>query len=196
MKHQQEYAGANMSATGQGQLISVARITKTRGLRGEVKAELLTDFPHRFTNMLDLWVQRPEGQLLRVRLENHWFHQDRIILKFAGYDTIDQAAALVGSLVMVSENELVTLPEDTFFQFDLIGCQVRLTDGATLGRVVEVVETGGTPLLMVQHDSDSEYLIPFAKDICPHVDVAAKQIIVDPPEGLLELNQPPATKQM
>lgn len=189
MKPQQDRVGTDMSTTCQGQLISVARITKTRGLRGELKAELLTDFPDRFTHLLDLWVQRPDGERLMVRLENHWFHQGRIILKFTGYDTIEQAAALVGSLVMVSENELVALPEDTFFQFHLIGCQVKLADGATLGRVVEVIETGGTPLLMVRHDSDREYLIPFASDICPHVDVAAQQIIVDPPEGLLELNQ-------
>ncbi|RMG55702.1 MAG: 16S rRNA processing protein RimM [Acidobacteria bacterium] len=171
----------------QSELFAIARLTKTRGLRGEVVAHLLTDHPERFAKLHQVYVQRPDGELVVLQLERHWFHQGRIILKFVGYDTIEQAQQLVGGIVKIGREELVELGEDEYFHFQLIGCQVVTRSGTPIGTVTEIMETAGTPLLVVHDEHGGEHLIPFAKSICSDVDVQAKLIRIDPPEGLLEL---------
>jgi 16S rRNA processing protein RimM len=176
-----------LKQTTEPELIGIARITKTRGLRGEVRAEMLTDFPERFAEVRGVYLQLPGGELLTLQLEDYWFHQSRLILKFVGYDTIEQAQQLVGGIVKIGEEDLVELEDDEFFHFQLIGCQVMTMNGALVGHVTKVVETGGAPLLAVKDGQGHERLIPFAKRICPDVDVNAKRIRIDPPEGLLDL---------
>lgn len=174
-------------ASTEPEFVAIARITKTRGLRGEVKAEILTDVPERFAHLHEVGLQLPGGERLTLQLEAYWFHQGRLILKFIGYDTIEQAQPLVGGIVQISEHDLVELEHDEFFHFQLIGCAVFTLNGAPVGRVTRVMETAGTPLLVVDDGHGSERLIPFAESICPEVDIEAKQIRIDPPEGLLDL---------
>jgi len=177
----------NTVSSVEPELFSIARITKTRGLRGEVSAEILSDDPDRFDHLSEIYLRLPGGELLTLQLERHWFHRERLILKFVGYDTIEQAQPLVGGIIKVGEEELVELETDEFFHFQLIDCDVVTLSGTWVGRVTQVMETAGTPLLVVKDAQARERLIPFAKGICPEVDVEAKQIRIDPPEGLLEL---------
>jgi len=178
---------ANTQASTKQEFVAIARITKTRGLRGELKAEILTDVPERFAHLHEVGLQLPGGERLTLQLEDHWFHQGRLILRFIGYDTIEQAQSLVGGIVQISEQELVELENDEFFHFQLIGCEMFTRNGVQVGRVTKVMETAGTPLLVVDDAHGSERLIPFAESICPEVDIAAKQIRIDPPDGLLDL---------
>jgi 16S rRNA processing protein RimM len=177
----------NTQASTGREFVAIARITRTRGLRGEVRADLLTDFPERFSHLREVGLQLPGGERLTLQLEEHWFHQGRLILKFIGYDTIEQAQSLVGGILQISEEELVELENDEFFHFQLVGCDVFTMKGARVGRVTKVMETAGTPLLVVDDAQGSERLIPFAESICPEVDIEAKQIRIDPPDGLLDL---------
>jgi 16S rRNA processing protein RimM len=87
---------------------------------------------------------------------------------------------------MVSRDQLVELPEDTYYDFDLIGCEVLAIEGQQLGRVEEVQNYGAAPLLVVR-DGARELLIPLALSICVEIDTGRKRIVVNPPEGLLEL---------
>jgi 16S rRNA processing protein RimM len=167
-------------------LISVARIARPQGHRGEVIADLLTDFPERFAGLSRVYVKRADGRLLILDLENARLHKGRIALKFAGYDTISGAEELRDSRVMVSRDQLVELPEDTYYDFDLIGCEVLAIEGQQLGRVEEVQNYGAAPLLVVR-DGARELLIPLALSICVEIDTGRKRIVVNPPEGLLEL---------
>ncbi|MBI3950104.1 MAG: 16S rRNA processing protein RimM [Acidobacteria bacterium] len=187
MGSQQRPFDVNPTSPAEPELFGIARITRTRGLRGEVSAEILTDYPDRFADVRDVYWQLPGGQLLILQLEEYWFHQGRLILKFVGYDTIDQAQQLVGGIVKIRQEDLVELETDEFFHFQLIDCEVVTTSGTLVGRVVNVMETTGTPLLIVRDDQGHERLIPFANTICPEVDIEAKRIRIDPPEGLLEL---------
>jgi len=169
------------------EFISLARIARTRGLRGELVADLLTDFPERFaerTSLVALW---PDGRRKQVRLEEHWFQRDRIILKFAGYDSIEAAREFVGCELVVPESERAELPANNFYDWELAGCTVETVSGKELGSVREVMRTGGVEMLVVQSDDGRERLIPMAHDICVQIDVEAKLIRVNPPEGLLEL---------
>ncbi|HEX5084614.1 MAG TPA: ribosome maturation factor RimM [Blastocatellia bacterium] len=167
-------------------LISVARIARPQGHRGEVIADLLTDFPERFARLARVYVKRADGRLLLLDLENSRPHKGRVALKFAGCDSVSGAEELRGARVMVPRDQLVELPEDTWFDFDLVGCQAVSVEGQYLGRVEEVQNYGAAPLLVVR-DGARELLIPLVLSICVEISTERKRIVVNPPEGLLDL---------
>lgn len=167
-------------------LISIARIARPQGVHGEVIADILTDYPDRFAALDEVKILR-DGKILGVfEIENYRFHKGRILLKFAGYDDPDKAEELRGASVVVGREELVELEEDEYYFFDLEGCQVVTIEGQPLGTVTKVDDFGAAPLLVVK-DGSREVLIPLTREICPEVDVDSKKIVVNPPEGLLDL---------
>ncbi|MBA3804868.1 MAG: 16S rRNA processing protein RimM [Acidobacteria bacterium] len=175
-------------ASSSDELVAVARAVRTRGLRGEVVADLLTDFPERFENLERLIAVAPDGKRQVLLIEEHWFQSKRIVLKFAGYDSIESASALVGSEFAVPEAERVELPEDVFYDWELEGCRVETVLGENVGRVREVMRTGGgVEVLVVENEqAQREHLIPLAETICVEINVEDKLIRIDAPEGLLE----------
>lgn len=166
-------------------LVAIAKIVKTRGLKGELAADLLTDFPERFGQLETVTAVRPDGSTLELKIDDHWFQNGRVILRFAGYGSIEAAEALRGAEICVPESEAVELADDEFFDWELQGCRVETLDGVSVGTVSEVLRNGGTEILVVK-DGDKDHLIPFAETICPEVDIENKLIRIDPPEGLLE----------
>jgi 16S rRNA processing protein RimM len=167
--------------------IAIARIARTRGNRGEVLADLYTDFPDRFDALEEVWLEFPDGRNLRVSIEDTWEHKGRRVLKFTGIDSINSAENYVGCWVVIPTDQAVTLPEGTYFDHDLVGCSVRDVRGNKLGIVSEILRIAGNSQLVV-NDLNREYLIPVVESICVEIDIKAKQITVDPPEGLMDLN--------
>lgn len=168
-------------------LVAVARAAKTRGLRGEIAADLLTDFPERFDGLEQLIAVAPDGLRETLLIEDHWFQKGRVVLKFIGYDSIEAASRFIGWELTVPEAERVELPEDEFYEWELAGCRVETIEGEWLGTVREIMRTGGVEMLVVQAATgERDYLIPMAEDICVLMDIENKLIRVDPPEGLLE----------
>jgi 16S rRNA processing protein RimM len=169
------------------ELVAVARVAKPRGVRGEVAADLLTDFPERFERVSELIAVFPDGARRRLRLEGQWPHGDRVVLKFEGFDTPEEAAALAGCELAVPEAEAVELEEGAYYDWQLEGCRVETVEGRQLGTVAEVLHTGGeAPVLVIRDERNREHLVPLAESICVAIDVASKLIRVDAPEGLLE----------
>ena len=168
-------------------LILVAHIVKTRGLRGEVVADLLTDFPDRFENLKSLIGLSPDESRRSLEIEEQWFHGNRLVLKFAGFDSIDEAKELVGYELAVPAEDRVALPQDSFYEWELIGCRVETIGAGHIGEVSEVMRTGGVEILKVIDHTGRDRLIPMASDIVVAIDIGKKLIRVDPPEGLLEL---------
>jgi 16S rRNA processing protein RimM len=169
------------------ELVIVARATRTRGLKGELIADLLTDFPERFETTTHLFGRNLAGEVKQFELEDYWFQNNRIVLKFAGYDGIESAKTLVGYEFGVPETERVELSEGEFYDWELEGCLVEKQDGTAIGEVREVVRTGGVEILAVKVDGQNDVLVPMAGSIVIKVDVAEKRIVVDPPDGLLDL---------
>lgn len=129
----------------------------------------------------------PDGSELSVNIESAWRHQDLWVLKFAGIDSIDAAERFRGTELRVPATDRGKLPDGEYFQSDLIGCAlIDKVSGHALGTVVGWQENGG-PLLMEVARDGREVLIPFVTAICQEVDVAARKIVVDVPEGLLDL---------
>lgn len=171
------------------ELVAVARVAKPRGVRGEVAADILTDFPERFDRVGSLIAVFPGGARKKLALEGHWLHGGRVVLKFEGYDTPETAAALTGCELAVPEAEAVELEEGEFYDWQLEGCRVETVEGAEVGRVREVLHTGGeAPVLVIRDEAGRENLVPLAESICVEIEVARRLIRVDAPEGLLELD--------
>ncbi len=165
------------------ELVAVAKIVKPRGIKGEVSCDLLTDFPERFDGLENVIAVQPNGDRRELKIEEHWFQQDRLVAKFTGVDSIEDAEMLRDAELCVREENAVELAEGEFFDWRLEGCDVVTVEGKPVGKVRELMRTGGTEILVV--DGDKEYLIPFATSICIEVDVDNKRIVIDPPEGLL-----------
>lgn len=171
----------------QQNLISIARIARPQGIHGEVIADLMTDFPERFAGLDSVTLRLSDGTMLPLRLIRHRMHKGRILLKFEGYDDIDSAQQLRDATIVLDREQLVALPEDNYYHFDLVDCRVVTVDGRELGTVTDVQEFGAAPLLVVRDQTEREFLIPFTREVCPRVDITGKLITVDPPDGLLEL---------
>ena len=120
-------------------------------------------------------------------VESAWHHKDQVIFKFQGVDSIGQAEALVGADVCVPMAERAALAEGEYYQSDLIGCAVVDASGRLLGVIEDWQEYGGPPLLAIRTPAGKELLIPFAKSICKRIDVDARRMEVELPEGLEEL---------
>lgn len=174
-----------MSNTTGDELVVIAKVAKPRGLKGEVAAELLTDFPDRFDGLVDVIGIMPDGTPREFKIERFFFHKGRIVLKFAGFDTVESGEELRDVDVCVREAEIVTLETDEFFDWQLEGCSVETVDGTDIGKVRVLMRTGGTEVLVID-GTQKEYLIPFAESICVGVDVENKKIRINPPDGLLE----------
>ncbi len=168
-------------------LIVVAHIVKTRGLRGEVVAELRTDFPERFEKLDALVGISSSDEKRSLQIEEKWFHGNRLVLKFAGFDSIEAAKELVNFDLAVPAEDRIALPADSFYEWELAGCRVETIEGRPVGKVTEIMRTGGVELLKVVDDAGRDRLVPMAADIVVEIDKENKLIRIDPPEGLLEL---------
>jgi len=175
-----------MEDPGSSDLVIIARAVKPRGLKGELIAELLTDFPERFEDLEELVLVSPGGERSVGRLESYWFQNDRVVLKVAGYDDVEAAKQLVGFQFAVPESERVQLPSDYYYDWELEGCTVKV-GSESIGKVRSVLRTGGTEILAIADENGKESLIPLVDSIVVEIDAAAKTIVVDPPEGLLDL---------
>ena len=173
------------------EFISIARIVKPQGRRGEVAADLHTDFPQRFAERRNLWLLMPDGSRRSAQLEGHWPHKGRVILKFSGVDDISAAQALAGCEVQIPREQRAQLEAGSAYVSDLVGCRVQDTaSGRELGEVAEVVfGAGEAPLLLLRHGA-REMLVPFAQEFLKSMDVAGKRIELTLPEGMTDLDAP------
>ena len=167
-------------------LVVIARAVKTHGLKGEVVAELLTDFPERFEDLDQVVLVSPGGEQQTRHIEGFRFQKDRVVLKLDGCDDVDAAKELVGYEFAVPESDRVELEEDEFYDWELEGCTVKVGD-ESIGQVRSVMRTGGAEILVVSDERGIEKLVPLAAEIVVEIDPGAKTIVVDPPEGLFDL---------
>jgi 16S rRNA processing protein RimM len=171
-------------------------------VRGEVAAEILTDFPERLTKLSRVTLWNGIATPRQVEVQRCWLSHSRggqAIFHFASSKSVDDAKKLVGFEVRIPLAERAKLPDGSYYISDLVGCEVVETGGAKVGAVRDVEINGenvqGTPLLVVALDpsraastTDGEILIPLAQDICIRVDLSARRIEVVLPDGLLDVN--------
>lgn len=196
------------------QWIVLAHVLRPQGRKGEVLADLFTDFPERFSQRPQVWLARPgfaedaatgqaSGQeAMPIEVASHWLpvgrNAGRIVLHFAGIDSIGKAQELAGKDVLVPLADRMPLAPGAAYISDLIGCVVF--DGEERLGVLERVEFPATPdglrrleeaapLLAIQAADGSEILVPFAKAYLVGIDTAAKAVHMTLPDGLTEINR-------
>ena len=163
-------------------------MTRTQGRRGEVAAELHTDFPERFVQRKRVFALAADGARRPLELEQSWEHKGGIVLKFRGVDSIADAEKLVGSEIQIPQEERAPLRPGAAYIADLVGCTV-IARGRELGKIEDVqFGAGDAPLLVVK--GEKEYLVPFAEEFVRSLDVERKRLEMALPEGLLELDAP------
>jgi 16S rRNA processing protein RimM len=167
----------------------VGRIARPHGIRGQVIVNPETDFPgERFRPGAELFVER-SGRPEPITITTVRFQQERPVIGLRGVEDMNAAAILAGAELRVPIDRLAILPPDTFYRHDLIGCAVETMAGALVGHVDAVEGTLGGSRLVVTAERGGEVLVPLAAEICTVIDPAGKRIVIDPPEGLLELNE-------
>jgi len=168
------------------ELVVVGRVERPHGLSGEVSVEPWTDFPERFAPGLRL-LWRRGGDERDLMLAGVRPHGRRLLARFEGVADVDSARGLQGGELCVPGAEAFPAPDGFYYAFEIEGFSCEGPEGAFLGRAVGLASTAAGPMLTVETAPGKEALVPFANPIVVRVDREERRIVLDPPEGLLEL---------
>jgi 16S rRNA processing protein RimM len=170
-------------------MVTIGRIVRPHGRRGEVVVESETDFASdRFVPGATLFWMRQSAGVLPARITSSRPYDARWVVGLEGIGTIDEAEEVRGLELRIPAGALRVLAAGAYYVHDLVGCRVETSAGAEVGDVREVQFGSGAPLLVVD-GTDGEVLVPMVDHICLSIDVPGRVVVIDPPTGLLELNR-------
>lgn len=162
----------------------IGKIISTHGIKGEVKVYPITDNLARFDCLKTAYIG---DKKIKVELERVKYHKNLAILKFKEFDDINQIISFKDSFIYVDEEGKITLPENHFFIYDLLGSQVFDTQSNLIGTIVDVLQGASNDIYVVKDiEKSKEYLIPAVKQFIVDVNIADKTIVIDPIEGMIE----------
>lgn len=179
------FSSGSVDDSAEPRFLIVGRILRPHGVRGEVRASVLTDLPERFKWLERIFLSRTEeaAHPAAVALESVRFHKDNVLLKLRGYDNRDQAEALRTFWLMVPETEGIPLDEGEFFLYQLENLAVYTDAGEYLGRIVEILETKANDVFVVHTDA-GDLLLPDIEDVVKEINLDAGRMIVTLIPGL------------
>ncbi len=161
--------------------LTIGRVLKPWGYRGELKIEIMTDFPDRFASLKTVFL----GEAAKpFAVEHARITGKSVRLKLKGIDTPEAGARLRNQLVQIPTEEAVPLPPGHYYLYQLVGLRVKTTQGENIGQVVDILETGANDVYVVRND-DREILIPAIEPVVKKVDLENGELIIEPMEGLL-----------
>lgn len=167
-------------------MFRVGVISSVHGVRGEVKVFPTTDDPARFKELEEVTLDTGKG-VITLKIQGVKFFKQMVILKFEGYDHIEDIEKYKGKDLWIRRDQAVKLEEGEYFIADLIGLAVKAEDGQSLGRLKDVLKTGANDVYVVEMDSGKELLIPVIPDCIIKVDLDSGEVIVHLLDGLLDL---------
>lgn len=168
------------------ELLRVGIISSTHGVRGEVKVYPTTDDPERFLDLDEVLLDAGREQIV-LKITNVKFFKNMVILKFKGYDSINDIEKYKGRDLLIRRDQAVDLDEDEYFITDLMGLQVVTDEGVNLGVLKEVMPTGANDVYIVQQENGKELLIPAIKECILDVDLEQGIMKIHLMDGLLDL---------
>jgi 16S rRNA processing protein RimM len=190
-----------VSPESSGEFITLARVVKTQGRHGEVAAEMHSDVPGRFAEGMKVFALGKSGSgpskeaRRELEVEDLWPHKGLIVLKFRGVDSMNDAELLIGSELQVPKAERAELEAGWTYISDLIGCTV-LDHACEIGRIEDVrFGAGEAPLLIVANSAGKKFDVPFAEAYLESVDIKQRQVRMNLPDGLLDVNAPLSTEE-
>ncbi len=167
--------------------IAIAEVDRIRGLVGEVVVTVHADEPTRMRELASVFVETPDGYR-EIPLQGCKILGRRAVLKLGGYDSPEEGRTLVGKTLFIPPEASTPAPVGRYYAYQLLGLSARLRDGREIGTVREVLRQGTQSLLVVEGPS-GQVLVPAVKEICIDFDLEARTVTLDPPEGLLEVNE-------
>ena len=175
--------------------IAVGVIRRAHGVRGEASVEPWTDSVERFEELSAVTLVSPdETQTRAIAIEGVRAHGERALVKFAGIDAPEDVQLLQNWTIEIPEEDARELEEDEYFLHDLIGLTLIDGEGRERGVIEDMVEGGGGILFRVKRANGRTYELPFAADLCTEIDLNAKRMVVNLPEGLDDLDALPDNK--
>jgi 16S rRNA processing protein RimM len=165
----------------------IGSVVGSHGVRGEIKVQILTDDPHRFGLLNQVFIGLEDQEPVAVPLLGYRLHKGRALLRLENVDDRSTAETLKGYLIQVPREDAIPLEEGEFYEHQIIGLEVRTVAGERLGEVVEILYTGANEVYIVHSAvaGTRELLIPAIEDVIREIDLAGGRIIVELPEGLL-----------
>jgi 16S rRNA processing protein RimM len=178
-----------VSSDSQSEFITLARVVKTQGRHGEVAAEVHSDVPDRFVEGMKLSALDKAEKRREVEVESLWPHKGLLVLKFSGVNSMSEAETLIGTELQVPRTERATLDQGSNYVSDLIGCVV-LDHGREIGRIEDVQFGAGEAPLLIVSAAGKKFDVPFAEAYLEALDIQRREVRMNLPEGLLEINGP------
>jgi 16S rRNA processing protein RimM len=167
------------------QELQVGVITQTHGIRGEVKVFPTTDDAQRFKKLKEVILDNGKVRLT-MEIEGVKFFKQYVILKFRGYDSINDVEKYKNGKLFVTRDKAVKLSKDEYFIADLIGMQVVTDEGENFGILKDVLTTGANDVYVVTRPDQTEVLLPAIKECVKNIDMEQDQVLVHIMDGLLE----------
>ncbi len=159
--------------------ITVGKLGKVRGVKGEIYVTPLTDFPERFVGQKEIFIDN-RGQWIKFTIESAFLVSGRPVLKIKGIDNPEEAARLTNCNLAVTENQLVKLPEGTYFIFDLVGCRVfDARTGIFIGELVDVQQQPANDIYVIKKENGDEMVLAAIRQFVKDINIKEKKIIID-----------------
>jgi len=166
--------------------VTIGMIKGSHGLRGEIKVNPESDHPDRLAALPQMTVFVQKGNVRQpYRVLDAGVQQTYWRLKLQGVDTREQADALAGGELQISQDKVLPLPKGNYYLFELIGLSVVTVQGEALGEIVEVLQPGANDVYVVR-GGDRELLVPAIKQVVKSIDLAARRMVIDPLPGLFD----------
>jgi 16S rRNA processing protein RimM len=174
-----------MGISRMDKLVSIGRVIKAYGVRGEMKVEPLSDFSERYENLHSVKIEFPDGVIQSFNVDSARFREGVVVLKLQGIDDRESAAALHGAYVSIGIDEIVPLDENRFYLFQLEGLNVVTVDGSKIGTVLRVEQYPAHDVMVVKTDTKT-IMIPAVKEFIVNIDLHKKQMVITMLEGFPE----------
>lgn len=168
------------------ELIAVGAVVAAHGIKGNLKVKALTDYPDRFKELDLVYVELKDASVIQLNINEVKVNYKSIIVDFKEIVDRNQAESLRGSLICIKTQELLPLSDEAFYQFEVMGFEVKTTNGQLLGKVEDIIDLAANDILVVKN-SGKEFLIPLIKDVIKKVDREKKEFVIEPIDGLLDL---------
>lgn len=167
-------------------LVAIGKISKSHGIKGEVKVVPLTSYPERFEKLKKVILEYPNGNTAEIKIKKTRYSANGLILSFDGIVDRNASDTLVGSYLNIQEKELIELQQDEFFIFDLIGLRVETESGEFLGNIQDLIPVGDSDVYVIKREEDQkEFMIPSRKEFVSSVDVEKSLVVVKPIDGMI-----------
>lgn len=163
--------------------ITVGLIVSPRGLQGHIKVNVETDFPERFSGSSQVYINRQATVIEEVS-----WHKGQAIIKLQGVDNEEEADTLVGCVIEIHRSQLFSLEEDVYFHFQLVGLNVITTGGDTIGTIAEIMSMASADIYVIK-GKNGEILVPATEEIIKSIDLEKGIMVIEPMDGLLDLNE-------